>query len=364
MLHTLVRLDLASALLLALLLLAILGSYVPQRPSSLADDPERQAQWHRDVRATYGRLTDVLYAVGAFRWFSSPVFWLPAGLLLLATLACTIHRWRGVRRQAFHRPVRCSAPVLETRARTTTLSVSSAAEPASVVRDALERWGYQVRSRAEGDVVALRGDRYRLAPLATLVTHGAVLLLALGVLVSHVWGWRETLTVSRGETVKIGHVANEGAPLQLRSDGFVVTRYPDGKVAGYNAEIAIIGDGAEIARGHVRLNEPFVYRGVGFYLRSYTPPGSVAEAEQQSEGEEYVVTLQAVRDPGYGLVVGAGLLLCLGLTVSFNFPHCCIRARIESPGVVHLVGRADRRAWGFDGAFDDLVTEIGRGMDG
>jgi hypothetical protein len=59
-------------------------------------------------------------------------------------------------------------------------------------------------------------------------------------------------------------------------------------------------------------------------------------------------------------VVTGGLLMFLGLTVSFNFPQCCVHARIEPEGVLQLAGRADRRAWGFGRQFAALVWEIGR----
>jgi len=72
------------------------------------------------------------------------------------------------------------------------------------------------------------------------------------------------------------------------------------------------------------------------------------------------VTLLAVRDPGYGLVIAAGFLLLLGMTVSFNFPHACVRARIGPPGTLCLAGQADRRAHGFEREFAGLVEEIGR----
>jgi hypothetical protein len=92
------------------------------------------------------------------------------------------------------------------------------------------------------------------------------------------------------------------------------------------------------------------------------------------------VTLLTVHDPGYGVVITAGFLLLLGLTVSFNFPHCCIHARIEpqgacpelaegacpelAEGTLRLAGRADRRACGFGREFEALVEEIKRAVEG
>jgi hypothetical protein len=217
----------------------------------------------------------------------------------------------------------------------------------AAAREGLERRGFRVRTTevvtTEHPLVYLRGDRNRLAPLATLVTHLAVLLLLLGAALSGGYGWREEVTVGPGGMAQVGH----GSGLALRNEGFAITRYPDGSVAGYEAQVAVFDGGREAARGRVRVGEPLTYGPVGLVLRAYAEtPGGTS------------VTLLAVRDPGYGPVVGAGFLLLLGLTVSFNFPHCWIHARIEPGGTLRLAGRADRRACDFGREFAALVEEI------
>jgi len=109
----LARMDVAAILIAIVLLLAVLGSFFPQLSSSVAADPERLAQWEAAVRAKYGALTDLLVASEAFRCFRSPVFLVPVALLVLATLVCTLNRWRGLWRRAFHQPVRCSDVALD-----------------------------------------------------------------------------------------------------------------------------------------------------------------------------------------------------------------------------------------------------------
>lgn len=348
----LVRVDLASLLLLILILVVALGSCFPSRPSSLAADAQRLADWKQEVRAKYGRLTDLLHAIGAFRWFRSPVVWIPAGLLVFATLVCTIARSQGTWERAFDLPIRWSQTSFESGGYSAELSLPPSANPTCLVRRVLEQQGFRVRSRVDGDVITWRGDRNALASLATLVTHGAVVLLMLGVVVSSRLGWREELTLEPHETVSIQNIRGAGgeAGLHLRSEGVSVTRYPDGSVAGYDVEIAVIEGGRKAARRHIHLNRPAIYQGVAFYLKSYRP---------REQGHS--VTLQAVHDPGYGPVVAAGLLLFLGLTVSFNFPHCWIRARLEPEGRLRLVGHPDRRVWDFEREFDGLVGSLAEG---
>jgi hypothetical protein len=48
----------------------------------------------------------------------------------------------------------------------------------------------------------------------------------------------------------------------------------------------------------------------------------------------------------------------LGMTMSFNFPNCCIYARLMPDGFLRLAGRADRRAYDFDYEFQALMREL------
>ena len=376
----LARMNMAAVLIAIILLLAALGSCFPQLTPTITTDPEQLARWEAAVRARYGALTDLLAASGAFRCFRSPVFLVPVALLALSTLVCTLNRWRAVWRRAFHQPVRCSDVALDTAPHTARLIVTPSlvwgakeGEPppltggagGGIVRESLEQRGFRVRTTevvttnhpTNHPTIHLRGDRYRLAPLATLVTHMAVLLLLLGAALSSEYGWREEFTIGPGEVVEVGH----GSGVALRNEGFTIVRYPDGSVASYDAEVAISVGGREVTQGSVRVNEPLNCRPVRLYLQAYavTPDG-------------YSVTLLAVHDPGYGVVITAGFLLLLGLTVSFNFPHCCIHARIEpqgacpelAEGTLRLAGRADRRACGFGREFEALVEEIKRAVEG
>jgi cytochrome c biogenesis protein ResB len=194
----------------------------------------------------------------------------------------------------------------------------------------------------------LRGDRNGLTPAATLVTHLAILLLLLGAGLSGAFGWREEITLASGGAGDVGH----GSGLSLRNEGFTIERYPDGRAAGYEAQVVVLAGGQEQGHGAVRVNEPLVLGPVGFHLVGY---GGM-------EGS-YSVTLLAVHDPGYGLVIVAGLLLLLGMTASFSFPHCWVRARIEPDGTLRLAGWADRQGYGFGREFVALAEEVERSVE-
>jgi cytochrome c biogenesis protein len=340
----LTRLKVAAVLVVILLLLTALGSCFPQLSKSVTADAERLAGWEADTEARYGSLTDLLAAIGMFSWFRSPAFRVSLGLLGVATLVCTLDRWKKVWSRAFRRPEFPSTLAFEAAPHSAELTGLPTADLPHTLRKCLEDRGFRVRSEtAGGDILYLRGDRNRLASVATLVTHVAVLLLLLGTILSSGYGWREELTIEPDGTVELSH---EGQ-LALRNEGFAVARYPDGSVSAYQAQMAVIDSGQEKVRGSVGVNRPLAYAGVGYYLRGYG----------EREGG-HAVTLLAVRDPGYTLVILAGFLLLLGLTVSLNFPRGWIQARIGPDGTLQLAGWAERRACDFGHEFTRLVEEM------
>jgi cytochrome c biogenesis protein ResB len=336
-------LDLAATLIAILLLLIALGSCFPQLSSSIAADTQQSASWEADVRARYGSLTDVLAAIGTFRWYRSPAFWACLTLLALATLVCTLDRWGALWRRAFRSRAVSYDRVFETAPHSVKLDGLQAAEVSHRAHECLKERGFRVRSETTGNILHLRGERNRLAPLATLVTHLAVLFLLLGTILSSTFGWRQELRLEPHAITEVVHESQ----LALRNEGFTIDRYPDGSVADYQAHVAVTKEDREVMRGNVRVNQPMAYHGIGFYLHGY-----------EENAGDYSLTLLAVRDPGYGLVIAAGFLLLFGLTVSFNFPRCWIQARIEPEGTLYLAGWAERRACDFGREFRVLVEEL------
>ncbi len=340
----LVRLDVAAVLVAVVLLVAALSSCFPTLTPELAADAGRLATWEAGIRARYGTLAAPLMAGGAFALFRSPIFLVPLAALALATLACALDRWRKVWRRVFTRPALSSDAVFTAAPHTASLAAAPGASWPSVIRARLEPRGFRVQSQTLDDILYVRGDRNRLAPLATLINHLAVLLLLAGAGLSGS-GWREELTIGPGQAAAVGHAAG----LAARNDRFAVERYADGSVAAYRADITLVAGGREVARRTVQVNQPLTYGGLGFYLHGYT---------QTDRGAS--VTLLAVYDPGYGLVIAAGFALLLGLVVILYFPACSVYVKVVPGGALRLAGQADRRAADFGREFEELVGEMGR----
>jgi len=130
----------------------------------------------------------------------------------------------------------------------------------------------------------------------TLVIHLALPLFLLALALSGLGG-HEDRTLPVGET---GAALASG--LALRCDAVSLERHPDGSVADYRVDVTVLEDGREVRRGTVRPNIPLRVGDVAVFLYGYAV----------QEGRP-VVTLRAVRDPGYvPFLVGSGLFL-LGL---------------------------------------------------
>jgi cytochrome c biogenesis protein len=341
--HFLTRLKVAALLLLLVLLLAALGSCFPQLSPPVAADAGRLAAWETGVRARFGSLTNALAAVGLFNWFRSPLFLAAVGLLAVASLACTLDRWGRVWRRAFPATFVPSDLAFQVAPHTARLAGLQAADlPAWLGRHVRQR-GFRVELGHVEDVLYLRAERNRMASLATLLTHLALLLLLAGALLSAAFGWREEVSLGPGASVPVGHSSR----LVLHNRGFSMDRYPDGSVAVYRAQVALTQDGQAVARAAVEVNRPLTYGGLDFYLSGYT-----------ATGEGYTLTVLIVRDPGYGLVVAAGFLLLLGLMGTFNFPRAWMEARLDTGGALQLAGWAERGAWDFEREFEALVKEL------
>ena len=335
----LARIDVAAVLLALAILLVTIGSLFPQRPAATAVDVTR---WETLIRERYGALAAPLAALGAFRFFRSPQFVGGLAVLILGTLVCTLNRWPALWRAAWRRPGRPSDAMLDAAPYVGEISAAPAADLPDRVRRCLRDRGYRVVSEASGAGDYLRGDRNSLARLASLVDHLAVLLLFIGAIASAALGWRAELTVAPGQAAAVGH----GSPLTVRNDGFAILYYPDGSPASYEAQLGL-ADATRTISGRVAINRPLALRGVHFYLSGYQPAAG---------GDS--LTLLAVYDPGYGLVVAGGLLFLLGLIVAVGFPHCSVHARIAADGTLRLAGFAERGAMGFGREFTGLAAEL------
>jgi cytochrome c biogenesis protein ResB len=341
----LARMDVASVLITLVLLLAAFGSFFPQWTPELSLDPDRRALWREGIRNRYGRAAELLIGMGVFKLFQTPLFITSFALLVVSTLVCILHRWKAVWRRVFNQEVRCPDTLFENLKHKCEF-ILKGSNDILVFQDLLSASGFRVRSTMIGDTHHFRAERYRYSPLGRLVSHLGTVLLLLGVVISSACSWRGGVMVEPGGDVQLPSIG-----WHIFNEGFEVERYRDGSVADYVASVRVTHHGEEIARGQVRLNDPLNVHHRAVYLTGFVPTGSGV-----------AVNLMVVRDPGYDLVIAACFLVLLGMTVSFNFPNCCIFARFMADGTLRFVGRAERRACDFDDEFRTLETELAEKM--
>lgn len=338
-------------LIIVLLAVLVLGTLLPQLPQ-VAPGGAQLAGWRALAQARYGPLFPLLEVVGAYRLYRTPLLWAPIVLLALATLACIIRRWHAFVRAAFNQPVRLPETVLASASHTCMVKIAPGNDSAGldalsgIVERTLRRRDYRLRTEKDAGAAWLRGDRNRLSPLAALVEHLAVLVILVGVGLSLLFGWREALVIEPDGKVEVGHATG----ITLSNVAFEIERYEDGSPAAYAAQVTIeSGRGTE--RRTIGVNQPVVLRAATLYLQGY----------RAAEGR-YAVTLLAVRDPGYGVVVAGGILFLLGVVVALYCPRSTVHVRITEDGMLRLTGWADHRAYDYGREFAELCSEFRREM--
>jgi cytochrome c biogenesis protein len=338
----LIRVDVVTVLILLVLLLVALGSCFPQRPINLDQDPQHLELWESSLNARYGGLAQLLNSLGMFRFFNSSTFLIFLFIFVLSTLVCTLDRWRVVWRRAFHYDVICTEATYLSADHTFKL-LAPLDFPTDTISDQLTRHGFRTRIEENDQAVHFRGDINRFSISGTLFTHVGILLLISGALLSAMLGWRTEITIGPGTPSSIPYTKS----IELHYVDFVIQRYPDGTASDFEALVQVKEAGAETYSASVKLNQPLIVNGMSILLLGYS-----------QVGESTLVSLLVVRDQGYLLVILAGLLLLLGMAVTFYFPHSCIYVRATPEGVISLAGRADRRAYTFGRQFKDLVCDL------
>ena len=303
----LIRMDIVSILFLVLLALTALGSCFPQYPL-----------------------------------YSSPIFIIVFSTLVISTLICLLDRWRGIWRQVFHQEIRPPGRTFDLSSHTARLNLSTNI-PTSLVGEIIHKHGFRIKAAQDEDISYIRGDRNRYAPLGRLLSHLGMVLLMVSVLISSLTSWREEIDIAGNQATTVQH--SPGMTVSL--EDFRIERYPDGSAASYLADTRMTQDPHGATSAQLQVNHPATYRDMAIYLAGFS---------MTNEGT--IVRLLMVHDPGYGFFVAAGLLLLLGMIVSFNFPPSCIFARIDAGGMLCLAGRADQRAYHSERTFNNLVKEL------
>ncbi len=248
----------AVILLLLVLLLALAGLAVPQRP--VEPDAAGLKVWQEGMRERYGPAWGVYEALGLTEIFHTSLFWALAAALFLNTLACTVDRLGRLLRE-MKRPPALRLP--ET-AYALLGGGDAPPHPCSLgeARRYLRRWGYRLWEEP-GRPYYFYGETPRLAPLGTLLSHLGLLLLVPALLLQPL-AWRERLILdAEASPSALSHrpvCAVSALTLQAEEAG--------GFLRSISGEL-FVREGETAVRGWTGPEGPLSACGVNFYLRSY-----------------------------------------------------------------------------------------------
>lgn len=331
---------LAFPLLTALMLGAIAGTLLPQRPATR--DETLLTLWQNAVTARYGGYTRIFDALGLFDVFRSAWFLGLVAALLLNIMVCTTTRlrsiWRALTRNGV---VITDALLMHCEARFSVI----AKEPDFAVKTItgnLKRAGFRVLYREHDEGTHIYAERHSLVRLGTVLVHGSIILIVLAATWGQLKGWRiEALPLPPGAAPIV-----EQGGFQLRGDGFEIIPYPEGSARDFRAQIAVLEAGETMYTGTIRINAPLSYRGVGIYLISF---------DEDKMGRLYPVVM-VVYDPGFPLVISGALCFLIGVMLRFYLPLRRVWCRVGRDGVIEI--GSDAKHW-LEKWAGDLRTVVG-----
>lgn len=239
--------------------LSFIGVLLPQKPASIAGDPERQAAWLEKVATTVGGWTPILNALGFFSMFSSVVFLTVMGLLAASIIACTTHRIPILWKAARHPHTRVKTRFFDVaRLRTRFVTDRPVEETRDLIVEDARRHGMRVIPDGQGAYM----DRHAWLPFGTALAHVAFVVIMAGFVVSSVAGFRdEQFTLTIGHPREVGH----GTGYVVEATGFRDTYYDNGAPKDYVADLVLREGGETVAQQEVRVNEPLSHGGLMFH---------------------------------------------------------------------------------------------------
>jgi len=272
----LASLRLTMFLLIALALVSIIGTVIPQGTL----DPQYLAA----IGGEQGNRYKLYSLLGFFNMYHSWWFLGLLGLLSANLLACSLKRLPQVWRTAFQPATLLTAGVEHSATCSQTLPLGSGSDPDNLAKLLNAKLGRPIINQQDGQT-HLFAQRRPWARLAAYLVHFSIILIFVGAIIGNLFGFKGFVAIPEGETVN-SFTDRQGTvrPLgfELRCDQFTVSYYPaepgqNPMPKEYKSILTLTENGNEVpGYRHARLvvNEPLTYRGITFYQSSYGTTGS------------------------------------------------------------------------------------------
>ena len=268
--HTFVSVRTANLLLGGMIVAGIPGLVVQQFGTLTLGDPVLLAAAVDKVDDQYGALLGVvierleLYRVFTSWWWTALV-----GLFTLSLVGNTLSRLPRLARDVRTPPVKRGRAFFRS-------SIAGRTGPLEGVDGRalpglLRGQGFRVRTEQAAGVTHLLAERNSLAPLASLVSHAALLLFVVGMgIVTPRLGYEAILKVPVGETRPTGF-PNDPQTVLVENDEFVADFDDAGAPLDYRTTLAVYRSGAEIARKTITVNDPLSIDGWTLHQNFFGP---------------------------------------------------------------------------------------------
>lgn len=276
---------LSLVLLLALAILAVLGTVFPQRPSGPGFAGQAVEEWQAALRGKYGPgMTALLQRLGLVDLYRTPLFQAVLAALAANGLACTLGRvpgrWRVLRGWA--RPAPPPQPFPPGLRVARFRATGEGPQVEAVVRRACRAVGLHPQVQQLGRGGALVAERGRWTALGTVVAHLALAVVGVGLFLTATQGERlRTPPLAPGQA----HALPWKPEVLLQVLEFHIDRYPDGRPRAYRLEVALVqGQGAAGSAREMSLGAPAPLPGGGrAYLYGYGPAVQVEARARTGE---------------------------------------------------------------------------------
>lgn len=276
--HFLTSMKAALVLIFVIAGLVLAGTLLNQVPPSIAANDAAYSAWLKEQRGTYGAWTNLLEKLQLFNVFHVFYFRAIMGALCLSLVACTMNRIRPTWNAVFHSRVRMGEPFFAHARYHATISTNlSPAEASDAIRRSMRRARYRIAADAAPGSIAILGDKNRLSPFGTFLTHLSLVVILGGALASGIFGFNDPeFMVSEGTSKPLGN----GTGISVQLDQFADEYYVDGPPRDYRSDIVLFDNGKQVKAGTVRVNEPLRYKGFAFHQSFYgqTAVMTVADA--------------------------------------------------------------------------------------
>jgi len=251
------------ALLAIIVLVAIVGTIVPQR----------DAAGHLASQISPG-LFSFLQTMQIFDLYHSILFFLLLGFLFINLIVCSInrfpHAWRQFRFKSSPANPDIFRGISEDAVIVTGQDEKVVTEIASAAMKSLFR-GYSNQKTEEG--LYLYGDKGRISYFGVYVVHLSILVLIAGVVIGSLFGIEGYVNIGEGQIVNKIDLQDKDQklflPFAVRCDRFIIEFYDNGAPKTYRSDLTFLKNDQVAAQGQVLVNHPLSFEGLRFYQSNY-----------------------------------------------------------------------------------------------